>query len=183
MEFLSFLKDTPIPTLLVFGGFVFLILAIVSHIGGKIKVASKRQNISIVIGIVLLLLGIGLYLIPSVAPNLQKSDVPTITGVTTRESNESGELVIHQEINFFDKDGNTNYVEWELVDLSDPSQRQYIQITNGVVNSLFDEQIKGTYTVGTWHCQGRIYVATLDVYLLDRSGNRSEPYRYTIECK
>jgi len=183
MEILTVLKDTPIPTLLVAGGLVFLILAIVSQAGGKFKVASKRQNISIVIGIVLLLFGVVLYLIPTMKPDSQKNNIPTITGVAMREDIENGELVIRQEINFFDKDGNTNYVEWELVNLSDPSQRQYIQIKNGEVNALLEEQINGTYTIGAWNCRGHVYVATLDVYLLDKSGGRSEPYRYTIECK
>ena len=183
MEFLAVVKDTPIPTVLVVGGLIFLVLAVVTQVGGKIKVASKRQNLSIVIGIILLLLGIGLYLVPNAKTNLQNGNAPTITGVTIRESNENGELVIRQDINFIDKDGDTNYVKWELANLSDPSQNKYIQITNGTVSALLDEQKTGSHTTGTWHCQGRIYVATLVVYLLDRNGNISEPYRYTIECR
>ncbi len=183
MEILTILKDTPIPTIFVLGGLTFLVLSIVNQVGGKIKVARKRQNISIVIGAVLLLLGLALYLIPTIKLNSQVGDIPSITGVTMRESIQDDELVILQEINFVDEDGNTNYIEWELINLSDPSQRQYINIVNSTVNAPRDEQRNGSYATGTWHCYGHTYVATLEVSVFDENGNKSEPYQYDVICK
>ena len=183
MEILAILKDTPIPTLLVLGGIALLILSIVTQIGGKVQVSTNRQSASAVLGFILLLLGVGLYLLPTVEPASEGTKTPVISGVTLREGKEKGQLVITQEIHFSDEDGNTNYVEWNLVNLSDPDQRQYINIVNGNVNAPLDEQKAGTYTIGTWYCEGHQYVATLDVSLMDRDGNRSEPYRYTLECK
>jgi hypothetical protein len=111
------------------------------------------------------------------------SNPPTILGVTVRADQEASGLVYHQEINFFDEDGNTNQVERELVDLSDPSQRPFIQIQNGTVDALPEVQnIRATVTQ-TWRCEGHIYVATLEVSLVDSQGNRSEPVRYRIDCK
>lgn len=143
----------------------------------------KRKNTPIAIGILLLLFGISLYLFLTMGDSSGVTNPPTILGVTIRESRDEGELVIYQEINFYDDDGNTDFVKWDLVDLSDPSQRQYIQIQDGVVNDLPEVQKIRSTTKGTWYCEGRIYVATLEVSLSDRNGNRSEPVRYTIKCK
>lgn len=207
MEYLLLIKDTPVPTLLIVAGIVFLFLSIVPKIGDRINVSSKNQKSSMIIGVVLLLLGIGLYLLPADDPptpitasstetgseidteagsdtgSESDSEPPLITGVTLRENLEKGRLVIYQDINFIDKDGNTNDVEWELISLSDQSQLQYIDITNGAVNTPRRDQIQGSYTTGTWKCDKHKYVATLEVTLLDKDGNKSEPYQYTIECK
>ena len=144
---------------------------------------SKRLKTFIAIGSILLLFGISLYLFLKIAGNLSATNPPTILGVIIREGRLKGELVFYQEINFYDEDGNTNLVEWELVDLSDPSQRQYMQLQDGVVDDLPQIQKIRSTAKGTWHCEGRTYVAILDVSLLDRDGNRSEAVRYKIECK
>jgi hypothetical protein len=183
MKILNVLKDTPIPTILVVAGLLFLVLSFMTKDGWKIKAPGKQQKVSIAIGAVLLFFGISLFLFPTMADNLGLNNPPTIMGVTIRESHEGGELVYYQEINFYDDDGNTNTVEWDLVDLSDPAQRQYIHLQNGVINDLPEIQKIRSTTTGTWYCEGRIYVATLEVSLLDRDGNRSESVRYTIDCK
>jgi len=182
VEILTVLKDTPIPTILVVGGIFFLALSIVTQIGGKIKVSRKRQNTSIAIGAVLLVIGIALYLIPAPGNGPGASDAPTILGVTIRQTHEGDQLVIYQEVNFYDEDGNTNAVEWELIDLSDPSQREYIDIHNGVVDAPPELQKIRAQVTGTWYCEGHSYVATLAVTLVDLEGNRSEPVRYTVDC-
>jgi hypothetical protein len=142
----------------------------------------KRQKIIITLGGILLLFGVSLYLLPTLFANFGKTSPPTIMGVVIRKSVEEGELVISQEINFYDEDGNTNLVEWELVDLSDPSQRQYIRLQNGAIDDLPALQKIRSTVKKSWRCEGRTYVATIEVTLLDRDGNRSEPVRYTIEC-
>lgn len=142
----------------------------------------KRKKVFIALGCILLLFVVSLYLHPTLVKNFGKTSPPTIMGVVIRKSLEDGELVISQEINFYDEDGNTNLVEWELVDLSDPSQRQYIQLQNGVIDDLPAVQKIRSTAIGIWRCVGRTYVATIEVSLLDRDGNRSEPVRYTIEC-
>jgi hypothetical protein len=183
MKILTVLKDTPIPTVLVLSGFFFLILSFRTQNGWKIKVSSKRQKVTVAIGAILLFFGISLYLFPTMADNFGLVSPPTILGVTIRESHEGGELVYYQEVKFYDDDGNTNSVEWDLVDLSDPSQRQFIHLQNGVINDLPAIQKIRSTTTEAWYCEGRSYVATLEVSLSDRDGNRSKPVRYTIECK
>ena len=57
------LKDTPIPTILVVAGIVFLLLAIAGQLAGRIIVSSERQPWAAVIGGVLLVIGVTLTLI------------------------------------------------------------------------------------------------------------------------
>ena len=183
MEILTVLKYTLLPTVLVAAGIIFLILALRAQTGGKTRIFSKRQYISMAIGIVLLLFGISSFLSFAARNSSGLNSPPTILGVTIRESHEGGELVYYQEVNFYDEDGNTNVVERNLVDLSDPAQRQYIQIQNGVINDVPEVQKIRSTTTEPWYCDGRVYVATLEVSLLDKDGNRSERIRYTIDCK
>lgn len=58
------LKDTPIPTILVVAGIVFLLLSIAGHLAGKIVVSPERQRWAAAIGGVLTVLGVALYIIP-----------------------------------------------------------------------------------------------------------------------
>jgi hypothetical protein len=72
------LKDTPIPTILVIAGIVFLLLAIAGQLAGRIVVAPERQRWAAVIGGVLLAAGIVLYVVPQGRLTSPKTEgVPT----------------------------------------------------------------------------------------------------------
>jgi hypothetical protein len=62
------LKDTPIPTILVVSGIVFLFLALAGQIAGKLEVPPERQKWSALAGAVLLTAGLLLYISPSRPP-------------------------------------------------------------------------------------------------------------------
>jgi hypothetical protein len=53
--------NAPLPSLMVVAGLFFLLLSIVSKVGGAITVSPRRQKISVVIGAVLLVLGLFLH--------------------------------------------------------------------------------------------------------------------------
>lgn len=61
---LAALKDTPIPTILVLAGIVFLLLSIAGQLAGRIAVAPERQRWAAVVGGVLLAAGIVLHVLP-----------------------------------------------------------------------------------------------------------------------
>jgi hypothetical protein len=63
------LKDTPIPTILVIGGLLFLLLSMAGQLIGHIVVPPERQRWAAVAGAVLLVAGIGLHVIPQVWPS------------------------------------------------------------------------------------------------------------------
>jgi hypothetical protein len=81
---LTALKDTPIPTILVIAGIVFLLLAIVGQLAGHIAVAPERQRWAAVIGGLLLVIGIVLHVLPQLTsrgveevPTSRPSTLPT----------------------------------------------------------------------------------------------------------
>ena len=69
MELISSLAETPLPTILVIGGVFLLILAVVTELDGKIKIRPQRQKIAAVFGILLILVGIMLYVLPQTKPD------------------------------------------------------------------------------------------------------------------
>jgi hypothetical protein len=70
------LKDTPIPTILVVAGIVFLLLAIAGQLAGRIAVPPERQRQAAIIGCLLLVVGVALHVAPLLR-NLPKSpEVP-----------------------------------------------------------------------------------------------------------
>lgn len=81
------LEDTPIPTILIFAGLFFILLAFVTKVGGFIEVQPAQQKWSAPIGIALLVLGLILALnAPSEtsAPGPESSTpAPTTTPVET----------------------------------------------------------------------------------------------------
>jgi hypothetical protein len=61
---LTALKDTPIPTILVIAGIVFLLLSIAGQLAGRIAVAPEQQRWAAIIGGGLLAIGVALHVVP-----------------------------------------------------------------------------------------------------------------------
>lgn len=182
MELFTALRETPIPGILLAVGIFLLAFSLGPRFKGNARPVSGRQRNFTVIGLALLLIGSGLYLAPFVIDALDLTKPPTILGVTIRKSQEGSELVYYQEINFYDDDGNTYLMQRHLVDLSDPAQRELIQVGDSAVDAAPELQRIRATAVEAWHCGGRTYVATVEVTLLDRNGNKSESIRYAINC-
>lgn len=70
---LAAFKDTPIPTILVVAGILFLLLAIAGQLAGKIAVPPERQRQAMIMGGLLLAVGIALHLAP---PRLPSTPTP-----------------------------------------------------------------------------------------------------------
>jgi hypothetical protein len=97
MELFTTLGDTPLPTILVIVGSMFLLLAVVSRIGTYVTVAPKRQKWAAGIGGLLLVLGIGLYLVPPPASEGEQGTLlkltPSVSSrISSRYSFEDGPM-------------------------------------------------------------------------------------------
>ncbi len=68
IEILKTLRDTPLPSILVVGGLVFLLLPFLKKPGGAIEIEPANKGVAAIIGIFLLASGIGLYILPLSAP-------------------------------------------------------------------------------------------------------------------
>ncbi|MEM4203973.1 MAG: hypothetical protein QXS54_07890 [Candidatus Methanomethylicaceae archaeon] len=78
VEILKTLRDTPLPSILVIGGLVFLLLPFLKKTGGAIEIETSNKIGAAFIGMVLLTSGIGLYLLPTVPAVSSMTDVPAI---------------------------------------------------------------------------------------------------------
>jgi hypothetical protein len=66
LEILKTLKDTPLPIVLVIGGLIFLLIPFIQKINAKeVGVETTNQSLAGFIGFMLLVIGIGLYIVPS----------------------------------------------------------------------------------------------------------------------
>src|SRR5215510_12584430 len=73
------LKETPIPTILVVAGIVFLLLSIAGQLAGRVTVPPERQRQATIIGCLLVVVGIALHVIPSrlIPPPPPRVSAPT----------------------------------------------------------------------------------------------------------
>jgi len=79
LEILKTLKETPLPTVLVIGGLIFLLIPFIEIIFVKeAKVATTNKQFAGFIGFILLVTGIGLYIIPSKPSTLPIAISPSV---------------------------------------------------------------------------------------------------------
>lgn len=76
VDFLKTLQNTPLPTIFVVAGILFLLLGISGGIQNKISVAKSRQNLAITLGLLLIVGGLGIFFVPSPASDRHESRIP-----------------------------------------------------------------------------------------------------------
>ena len=91
------LKDTPIPTILVIVGIVFLLLAIAGQLAGRIAVAPERQRSAAVIGGILLTAGVVLYVIPQVRQTSPRTQAVPASGPSMPSTPESSGSAVAED--------------------------------------------------------------------------------------
>jgi|GEM_PF-4037541 len=78
LETLQALQNSPVPNLLVIAGCIFIFLAFVGRFGAFVELPPQRQKMGGILGAVLLMIGIGLF----VVPNSQLSSAPGVPDST-----------------------------------------------------------------------------------------------------
>ncbi|MDP1615023.1 MAG: hypothetical protein Q8L68_04430 [Methylococcales bacterium] len=78
LEIFKILRDTPIPIVLVIGGLIFLLVPFIRRVSDKVEVETTNKGLAGFIGFSLLVMGIGLYVIPSLAvtPSTPPTAIP-----------------------------------------------------------------------------------------------------------
>jgi hypothetical protein len=89
IELLKTLKDTPLPSILVIGGILFLLLSFVRKIGRYIELEPTKVWLVGFIGVILLFSGVGLYLIPAVQNPLAVNPSGTQTNIPVTQVSQS----------------------------------------------------------------------------------------------
>jgi hypothetical protein len=89
---ISLLKDTPIPTILVLSGIVFLFLALAGQIAGKLEVPPARQKWAAAAGAIFLGAGLLLYLAPGL-PRFSRAQASPQRTLAPSQGNTTGGTV------------------------------------------------------------------------------------------
>lgn len=110
LSIISELQKTSIPNLLVIAGIVFLLLSFVGELGAIIKLPKDKQKPVGIIGVVLLVFGIGMYLIPS-TPNTVNS--PEIIASKLLAESQNWETVANTEFGTDTWGKDFNEENWE----------------------------------------------------------------------
>jgi len=106
--------------------------------------------------------------------------VPIIDGVNLRYIYTDNILTIHQDIYFHDRDGDVDYVAYQIIDIT-PGFSAETQ--NGSVDIPAGEQRSGATLTGQWTCGGVAYDVTLSVTVYDSGGHESNSVSYTMNCR
>ncbi len=78
IEILKALRDTPLPIVLVIGGLVFLLVPFIRRVSDKVEIETTNKGFAGIIGFILLAIGIGLYVVPTMASQTITRDINTI---------------------------------------------------------------------------------------------------------
>lgn len=78
LDALASLQKTPVPVLLILAGILFLLLAFVEQIGAIVKLPPQRRTPAMVTGVLLLLCGIALFILPAVTSPPAQAQNPSV---------------------------------------------------------------------------------------------------------
>jgi hypothetical protein len=105
---------------------------------------------------------------------------PAITSVDLRYSKSGSEIIVYQDIYFNDINGDANFVEYRLVSITNG---YFANIKNGGLDNSAAEQKTGAMLTGKWECGEGGYEITLEVFIRDAYGHRSNGVSYTMNCR
>jgi len=103
---------------------------------------------------------------------------PVIDSVTLRQEMRQYE-VIYPEFHFHDPSGTVRYIHREVIATSSPKP---LTIKDAVISISAEQQIKGATFVGGWPCGPETYYVTLQAFMMNLSGLKSNVVEYTIHC-
>jgi hypothetical protein len=103
---------------------------------------------------------------------------PVIDSVTMRTEMQRYQTV-YPEFHFHDPSGNVRFIHRELVATNSPKP---LAIHDGVIEISPEQQIKGAIHVGGWPCGPEAYYLTIQAFVMNLDGQKSNVVEYTIHC-
>jgi hypothetical protein len=104
---------------------------------------------------------------------------PVIDLVTIRKDIERYE-VVYPEFHFHDPSGTTKFIHRELIATDSPKPLRFNN--DGTISISSEQQIKGATFVGRWRCGPETYYLTIQAYMTNAAGLKSNVVEYTIHC-
>jgi hypothetical protein len=103
---------------------------------------------------------------------------PTIDSVSMRTVTQRYET-IYPDFHFHDPSGTVRFIHREITATNSPKP---LTIRDGVINISAEQQIKGAVYTGGWACGPESYYLTVQAFVINLDGQKSNVVEYTIHC-
>jgi hypothetical protein len=103
---------------------------------------------------------------------------PVIDSVTMRTEMQRYET-IYPDFHFHDPSGTVHFIHREITATNSPKT---LTIRDGVINVSAEQQMKGAIYTGGWKCGPESYYVTLQAFVMNLEGQKSNVVEYTIHC-
>jgi hypothetical protein len=103
---------------------------------------------------------------------------PVIDYVSTHKEMHRYET-IYPEFHFHDPSGTVRFIHRELTSTNSPKP---LTVRDGVIDISPEQQMRGTVYTGGWPCGPESYYATLQAFIMNLDGQKSNVVEYTIHC-
>jgi hypothetical protein len=103
---------------------------------------------------------------------------PVIDSVSMRKEIQRFET-IYPEFHFHDPSGTVRFIHRELTATNSPKP---LTVHDGVIEISSERQMRGAVYTGGWPCGPESYFATLQAFIMNLDGQKSNVVEYTIHC-
>jgi len=103
---------------------------------------------------------------------------PVIDSVTLRTVTQRYETV-YPDFHFHDPSGTVRFIHRVVTATNSPKS---LKVQDGVIDISPEQQIKGAVYTGGWTCGPESYYVTLQAFVLNLDGQKSNTVEYTIHC-
>jgi hypothetical protein len=119
---------------------------------------------------------VGALAVSAIAP--AQNTGPVIDSVITRTVMQRYETV-YPDFHFHDPSGTVRFIHREIISTNAPRP---LKVQDGVINISPQRQIKGAVYTGGWTCGPETYFVTLQAFVINLDGQKSNTVEYTIHC-
>jgi hypothetical protein len=103
---------------------------------------------------------------------------PVIDSVTMRTAMMRYETV-YPEFHFHDPSGTARFIHREIIATNSPKA---LTVQDGVIAISPEQQMRGAIYPGGWTCGPESYYVTIQAFLMNLDGQKSNVVEYTIHC-
>lgn len=103
---------------------------------------------------------------------------PVIDSVTMRTEMQRYETV-YPEFHFHDPGGTVRFIHREIVATNSPKP---LTVRDGVIDISPERQMQGAIHTGGWPCGPETYYLTIQAFVMNLDGQKSNVVEYTIHC-
>ena len=107
-----------------------------------------------------------------------QDSTPVIDSVTLRMETHQYD-VVYPEFHFHDASGSVKFIHREVIATNSP---RALTVKDAAVFLTAEQQVKGATFVGRWNCGPEVYDVTLQAFVMNLAGLKSNPGEYTIHC-